>query len=138
MSTPVLIFCVPFLNIDILLLLWLLVYASTFLPLFSYLLRSNAFFKLIRKFFFRQAEMVSDAFLSSDILFFFWKTVCSSGILHKELLLRLWFIVWCIISISFFTENCVTDYQAEVRGFQLDGSLHLQARSEKYGKVHVS
>lgn len=26
-------------------------------------------------------------------------------------------------------------YQAEVRGFQHDGSLHLQARSQKYGKV---
>jgi len=38
----------------------------------------------------------------------------------------------------FFTKNCVTDYQAEVRGFQHDGSLHLQARSEKYGKVHAS
>ena len=25
--------------------------------------------------------------------------------------------------------------QAEVRGFQHDGSLHLQARSLKYGKV---
>jgi hypothetical protein len=27
------------------------------------------------------------------------------------------------------------NYQAEVRGFQHDGSLHLQARSQKYGKV---
>uniref|UniRef100_A0A453R623 K Homology domain-containing protein n=1 Tax=Aegilops tauschii subsp. strangulata TaxID=200361 RepID=A0A453R623_AEGTS len=26
-------------------------------------------------------------------------------------------------------------YQAEVRGFQHDGSLHLQARSQKYGKL---
>lgn len=26
-------------------------------------------------------------------------------------------------------------FQAEVRGFQHDGSLHLQARSQKYGKV---
>ena len=28
-------------------------------------------------------------------------------------------------------------YQAEVRGFQHDGSLHLQARSQKYGKVNA-
>ena len=27
-------------------------------------------------------------------------------------------------------------FQAEVRGFQHDGSLHLQARSQKYGKVY--
>ncbi|KAF8702734.1 hypothetical protein HU200_032562 [Digitaria exilis] len=32
----------------------------------------------------------------------------------------------------------VINHQAEVRGFQHDGSLHLQARSEKYGKVHAS
>ncbi|KAF8704096.1 hypothetical protein HU200_031584 [Digitaria exilis] len=29
----------------------------------------------------------------------------------------------------------VINHQAEVRGFQHDGSLHLQARSEKYGKL---
>lgn len=34
---------------------------------------------------------------------------------------------------SFFEENDVVC--AEVRGFQRDGSLHLQARSEKYGKL---
>lgn len=28
-------------------------------------------------------------------------------------------------------------FQAEVRGFQHDGSLHLQARSQKYGKVYI-
>lgn len=29
----------------------------------------------------------------------------------------------------------IVHLQAEVRGFQHDGSLHLQARSQKYGKV---
>jgi hypothetical protein len=29
----------------------------------------------------------------------------------------------------------IINHQAEVRGFQHDGSLHLQARSQKYGKV---
>ncbi|KXG19158.1 hypothetical protein SORBI_3010G013400 [Sorghum bicolor] len=35
---------------------------------------------------------------------------------------------------QFVTESSVS-YQAEVGGFQHDGSLHLQARSEKYGKL---
>ena len=33
------------------------------------------------------------------------------------------------------TSNMCCLFQAEVRGFQHDGSLHLQARSQKYGKV---
>jgi len=60
-------------------------------------------------------------------------------------------LLWPLASYSLmhdfnYYENClnycaatlhVINYQAEVRGFQYDGSLHLQARSQKYGKVYA-
>ena len=59
------------------------------------------------------------------------------------------FLISYSLSASLLLLNCLSNskseattlheiiYQAEVRGFQHDGSLHLQARSQKYGKVNA-